>query len=186
MNMPKKMTQEEFEARVKQYTEDSVEVVSEYVNKNTKVKIKCKKCGFIWEISPLSFMPSSTKNYNFIGCPECKYTECVCEECGKKFKRLKSVINKNNHNFCSKECGNRYKNKQVIDTENSLNYRRNAFLAYPHECAICKWHEDEDILEVHHIDENRANNNISNLVILCPTCHKYLTLHKKTIQEMIK
>lgn len=183
--MPSRMTQEEFELRVKEYTKDTVKVISNYVNKKTPVKIQCKKCGYKWNISPLSLMPSSTKNYNFKGCPECKYDICQCDECGKTFKRLKSILNKTNLHFCSKECGNRYKNKQVINIEEATNYRRNAFLKYPHKCAICSWNKDEDILEVHHIDENRNNNHISNLIILCPICHKYLTLHKKTLQEML-
>lgn len=34
-------------------------------------------------------------------------------------------------------------------------YRILAFRKYSHECAVCGWNEDEDILQVHHIDENR-------------------------------
>lgn len=184
--MPKRMTQEEFKKRVKEYTHDSIEVISPYINKRTHVKVKCKICGYEWEISPCSLMPSTTRIYDFIGCPECKYVECTCDECGKKFKRLKSLVNKTKLHFCSKECGNRYKNKSTINIQDSVNYRRNAFLAYPHECAACGWKEDEDILEVHHKDENRNNNHVSNLIILCPICHKYLTLHKKTLPQLLK
>lgn len=57
------------------------------------------------------------------------------------------------------------------------NYRRTAFETYPHCCAVCGWDEDLEVLEVHHIDENRHNNQVSNLIILCPTCHKKLSLH---------
>ena len=39
------------------------------------------------------------------------------------------------------------------------------------------------MLEVHHIDENRQNNNPSNLIILCPTCHKKLTTHKYELKD---
>ena len=60
---------------------------------------------------------------------------------------------------------------------NSTAYRRNAFDYYPHKCAICGWNEDKRILEVHHIDENHDNNELNNLMILCPICHKKLTLH---------
>jgi 5-methylcytosine-specific restriction endonuclease McrA len=73
-----------------------------------------------------------------------------------------------------------------MNKENSSAYRRNAFLAYPHECAICGYNEDERILEVHHIDENRNHNEIKNLIILCPNCHKKLSLHLYTLQELIK
>lgn len=57
------------------------------------------------------------------------------------------------------------------------NYRLTAFRAYPHCCAVCGWNEDPEVLEVHHIDENRKHNQVKNLIILCPTCHKKLTLH---------
>ena len=38
-------------------------------------------------------------------------------------------------------------------------------------------YEDKDVLEVHHIDSNHCNNDIDNLMILCPICHRKLTLH---------
>ena len=56
-------------------------------------------------------------------------------------------------------------------------YRFKAFQAYEHKCAICGWDEDERILEVHHIDSNREHNELDNLIILCPTCHRKITLH---------
>lgn len=57
-------------------------------------------------------------------------------------------------------------------------YRDMAMREYAHQCAICGWKEDEDILQVHHIDENRQNNALKNLIILCPNCHAKLTSHK--------
>lgn len=85
----------------------------------------------------------------------------------------------------SRECGNRYKNEQVKINDDGVAYRRNAFEAYPHECAICGYNEEERILEVHHIDENRGNNKIDNLVILCPNCHKKITLHLSSYEELL-
>jgi predicted HNH restriction endonuclease len=41
----------------------------------------------------------------------------------------------------------------------------------------CGYDEDERILEVHHIDEDRNNNDIKNLCILCPNCHVKITYH---------
>jgi hypothetical protein len=52
-----------------------------------------------------------------------------------------------------------------------VNYRKLAFEHYPPVCAHCGF-GIADVLEVCHIDCRRTNNNISNLVILCPTCHK--------------
>lgn len=47
-----------------------------------------------------------------------------------------------------------------------------------------RWREDERILEVHHIDENRSNNEITNLIILCPICHRYISLSIYTLSEL--
>jgi 5-methylcytosine-specific restriction endonuclease McrA len=65
-------------------------------------------------------------------------------------------------------------------------YRERSFAKYEHKCAVCGWDEDEDVLEVHHIDENRSNNSIDNLIILCPTCHRKLTTGKYYLQDRIK
>lgn len=52
-----------------------------------------------------------------------------------------------------------------------VNYRKLAFKQYPPVCAHCGF-GIADVLEVCHIDCQRSNNAISNLIILCPTCHK--------------
>jgi hypothetical protein len=38
-------------------------------------------------------------------------------------------------------------------------------------CEECKYCEIPQILEIHHIDRNRRNNEGTNLLLLCPTCH---------------
>jgi 5-methylcytosine-specific restriction endonuclease McrA len=52
-----------------------------------------------------------------------------------------------------------------------VNYRKLAFAHYPPVCAHCGF-GITDVLEVAHIDCDRSNNAINNLVILCPNCHK--------------
>ena len=173
--MAKRLTNEEFLNRLNDYTNNSVELLTEYKNKKTKVLIKCKKCDYEWEISPTRLYG----DYHFDGCPQCKYAEIECSYCGKRFSRLKSEIRNTQSGFhyCSRECGNRHKNSFTTNNEDGNAYRRNAFNSYEHKCELCGWDEDERVLEVHHIDENRNHNNIENLMILCPICHKKLTLH---------
>ena len=50
-------------------------------------------------------------------------------------------------------------------------YRRTAFEAYPPICAHCGF-GIADVLEVAHLDGDRTNNDVANLAILCPNCHK--------------
>lgn len=177
----KTLTQEEFQKRIKEYTNDSVKLITPYMNRTTKVTLECNTCHHQWLFSPYNVQLSNMKKHKFNGCPNCKYMEITCLTCGKKFKRLKTDITQNN--YCSLSCAaiaNNLKNKQ----DNSTSYRKNAFEIFEHKCAICGWNEDDRVLEVHHLDENRKNNSINNLVILCPICHKYLTLHLYNYQEL--
>jgi hypothetical protein len=52
-----------------------------------------------------------------------------------------------------------------------VNYRKLAFKACDKVCACCGFGV-EAVLEVAHLDGNRLNNDLSNLAILCPNCHK--------------
>ena len=56
-----------------------------------------------------------------------------------------------------------------------FNYRKLAFDHYDPLCADCGFGVPA-VLEVAHIDGNRTNNDLGNLVILCPNCHKMLDL----------
>lgn len=50
---------------------------------------------------------------------------------------------------------------------NRVNYRKLAFSHYDPLCAHCGFGV-QAVLEVAHIDCNRTNNHMANLVILCP------------------
>jgi hypothetical protein len=52
-----------------------------------------------------------------------------------------------------------------------VNYRKLAFQHYDPLCAHCGFGVPA-VLEVAHLDGNRNNNEVGNLVILCPNCHK--------------
>ena len=71
-------------------------------------------------------------------------------------------------------------------TQHVTDYRKIAFKAYPPICAHCGFGVLE-VLEVAHIDNNRSNNDISNLVILCHNCNKMYDLDlisEETIRQM--
>jgi len=92
-----------------------------------------------------------------------------CVICDKEFSFVKSNNKGKRPNiYCSHEC--MYKGK--ITTKITF-YRKIAFESLPHYCHFCN---SKDTLQVHHKDHNRSNNEISNLVILCTSCH--IKLHK--------
>ena len=62
--------------------------------------------------------------------------------------------------------------KTHITTESSY-YRKKAYSAYGKLCNRCN---SDKFICVHHKDENRKNNDITNLEVLCKRCHQ---LHHK-------
>ena len=119
--------------------------------------------------------------------------ELICSYCGESFVRSKSHLenSKSGLYFCCREhkdLAQRLESGKQFDylrpshygVEQSTQYRALAFRSYPHQCAICGYHDDDDIslLDVHHIDSDRENNDLDNLIILCPNCHRKLTLKK--------
>lgn len=177
-----KLTTEEVAQRIRSNFEQDVELVSKYINKRSQISLHCNDCGYDWETIANYVVCNGVHQ-----CPNCglhaKSIENVfhCSNCGKEIYRPNSKVkqNKSGYFYCSQQCGNEHKNKIRKDNgewDHSNNYRRRALETYEHQCCICGWNEDERILEVHHIDENRENNDINNLCILCPTCHRKITL----------
>jgi hypothetical protein len=50
-------------------------------------------------------------------------------------------------------------------------YREFALRRLDHKCHLCNYNEHKEILDIHHIDNDRTNNHISNLIVLCKNCH---------------
>lgn len=101
-----------------------------------------------------------------------------CSVCNITVYRTPSEINKNKTGqvFCSKKCqaieqnsfGKAAYNFKGLDVKD---YRVKALRYLPHKCNRCNYDKIFEILQVHHIDSDRNNNDLSNLEILCPNCH---------------
>lgn len=87
------------------------------------------------------------------------FIEKVCRTCHKTFK-IENWREKK-ENFCSIECH--------YSRECLVKYRKLAFKHLPNECAYCI--KGKGRIEVHHIDHDRSNNKLFNLIILCHSCH---------------
>lgn len=55
----------------------------------------------------------------------------------------------------------------IIMKQDTVNYQK-------HNKGICEVCQQEENIQVHHIDENRENNNPANLISLCINCHQQL------------
>ena len=166
-----------------------------FINKRSvfrrNISIKCDYCNKEFNLPRYLYNKRLKRNNKIYCSKKCSYegskkiVKCKFANCGKEIykqpHKIKQSISGNV--FCSHSCSSSYNN--TFREKYSVNtYRRIAFEKYEHKCALCGWNEDERILEVHHIDENRKNNKLNNLIILCPICHRYLTLHLKTIEEL--
>lgn len=176
----KSLTIEEISNRIQSKFKQNVELVGDYKNQRSTISLHCLDCDYEWTNIARNVIHGDNHE-----CPNCvKHSEHTnifyCINCGKEVIRKDSDVKKNKSGnfYCSRQCGNEYKNKireENGEWENSCNYRRKAFAKYEHKCCVCNWSEDERILEVHHIDEDRTNNNIDNLCIICPICHRKIT-----------
>lgn len=190
--MAKTLTTEEVAQRIKETFKQDVELVSEYKSKRSPISLHCNDCGHNWD--NVAHYVLYKGNHE---CPNCgshakQQNVFYCANCGKELRKRNSDIKKNKSGnfYCSKQCGNEHKNKvreESGEWDNSTSsYRKRAFETYTHKCCVCGWDEDERILEVHHIDEDRANGSINNLCIICPTCHRKITLGYYKLTESFK
>jgi hypothetical protein len=107
-----------------------------------------------------------------------------CHICGIQVWRMPKHLlhSKSGVYFCSKSCQSRWRNRLVLGENHYLwkggrtTYRKLLLReSVPQMCLRCGL-DDRRILVVHHVDENRSNNRLENLVWLCHNCH-YLVHH---------
>ena len=112
-----------------------------------------------------------------------------CKTCGKQIWRMPKSLerSKSGYFFCNKSCSLSWKNTILNSGINhplwnggESSYRKkkedSSEDIYCLHCGL----RDKRVLVVHHIDENRKNNILTNLMWLCRNCH-YLIHNGKTI-----
>lgn len=115
----------------------------------------------------------------------------TCEKCGNDYEiegreKTKKI---QNSKFCSRSCANHRGTglewEKTHKSRSLKKYRTICFSKWEHSCAICGF---DKIVTVHHIDENHNNNDLNNLIPLCPNHHHMV--HSKTwgseMKEKIK
>jgi hypothetical protein len=139
----------------------------------------------------------AVKHYCSIACAEQgrrkgKMVECFgCKELVyKSLKDLKRSVSKKY--FCSKACANIWLGIQQR-AENSPNWAGGKS-SYKNmlkrtdikkSCILCK-RNDSRFLCVHHIDKNRENNRIKNLVWLCRNCHFLIHNYRNEMYQFLE
>ncbi|KKP93137.1 MAG: hypothetical protein UR98_C0009G0015 [Parcubacteria group bacterium GW2011_GWA1_36_12] len=114
----------------------------------------------------------------------------ACFICGKKtWKAPKQISHsKSGKFFCSKSCQTLWRNKEFRGVRHhnwkgGENILHKSLLIENHVKPVCKLCscKDERVLAVHHLDKNRKNNNVKNLIFLCQNCHHLVHCHNEKI-----
>lgn len=143
--------------------------------------VPCKICGSEFYTKPFWLK----RGYGKYCSPKCQYegrkggSVVLCFTCGKEVYRSRKElrVSKSKKYFCSKSCQTRWRNSEFTG-EKHANWKTGAH-AYrsvlkrhriPQICGLCNI-KDVRVLAVHHLDSNRRNNELSNLIWLCHNCH---------------
>ena len=158
------------------------------------VQVSCKQCKDIFDAKP-----SWILNGHGLFCSSvCQYASVrkgkyvPCNQCGKETYKQKKALerSKSGKFFCGKSCQTIWRNSEFIQEKHpNWIHGRNAYKSVMRRsgaiqmCTLCKTN-DKRVLAIHHIDEDRTNNKIENLVWLCHNCH-HLVHHHPGEQERL-
>src|SRR5690349_720446 len=115
-----------------------------------------------------------------------KRTDVNCHICNKLISKQTSKLkySKSGLYFCSKKCKDFAQSMEsdVVELRlphygegKRIHYRKKALENFGAICSECGYSEMVKMLDVHHIDSNRANNKLNNLIVLCVWCHALKT-----------
>lgn len=92
----------------------------------------------------------------------------LCECCGNEYNWQGREHTKSfkDSKFCSRSCAN---NRSVWWKNNATHYRTIALNNHEKKCVVCGF---DKVVAIHHIDENKKNNDPTNLIPLCPNHHE--------------
>lgn len=161
--------------------------------KRTALEIECNSCG-------CKFLKRKDwirdKNYCNPQCSSVQLktkVEVVCAKCSNIFLKRPSAIqaSKSGLTFCSRKCKDDA--QRLVNGFGALHpdhygstnrYRDIAYRVFPRKCMACSFFDEyPELMQVHHIDSDRNNNDISNLAVLCPTHHWAITIRKATMGQ---
>ena len=156
--------------------------------------VPCKRCGTIFYAKPSWLLKGNGKYCS----ASCHHADArtgegrICNTCGKATYKTPKALkgSKSGKFFCSKRCQTLWRNQLYIGDKHK-NFKTGEFVyraameraKVPKICRLCKT-TDYRVLAVHHIDKNRKNNKLENLIWLCNNCH-FLVHHYEEERQKI-
>lgn len=151
-------------------------------------QVSCKQCKKRFHAKP-SWIKYGNAKYcsstcQYRGRKNGKTIQCyLCKK--KSYKPAGQLLkSKSGKFFCGKSCQTRWRNQEFSGTRHG-NWKGGQHIEYRiillkqkvrQICALCSC-RDKRVLCVHHIDQNRKNNRVDNLVWLCYNCHHLVHRH---------
>lgn len=120
-------------------------------------------------------------HFTYNGRPPSVYEVRVCPQCNSNFTVCITEDKSSKQITCSRACSNKFfkQNKKPLSELKHTNYQERAKRAGLTACCICGISE---VLDIHHVDHDKTNNSIGNLVALCPNHHALL--HRTDSNEL--
>lgn len=151
-----------------------------------------RKLGFCENGSDRAYLKKICKEYHIEVPkynPKRKYEliQKECPVCKTKFKTPKG--SKDEKTVCSRSCSNTYfrsgeNNPNFKGEEKDQAYRYICFKHHPKKCCICGF---DHIVDVHHMDCNKTNNDPKNLIPLCPNHHRmFHSRYRQLVSPLIE
>lgn len=157
--------------------EDYCEIADNY----TSATEYLKDINFCVNSRNLKIISDKVKELNLEYRPRFIKLQKVCPVCDKKFE----VIPSEDKVTCGYSCSNTYfRSKESNPNWKGTRYQTICWQYHEKKCVICG---EDNIVAVHHFDENHDNNSPENLVPLCPTHHNYMhSRYKELIMQQVK
>ena len=153
-----------------------------------KSNINCLICGKLIYKRPCEIQRNKGRVFCSTTCYgiSCR-KEMPCMVCGKL------ILSGSHKKTCNRNCANKhragikYKINRPKDKVKSQQALKIKLLEIRGKiCERCDYNKYE-ILQVHHKDKNKNNNNIDNLELICPNCHyEEHYLEKSWLKNIIK
>lgn len=137
---------------------------------NGRPLIDCKKCGERKEHEARGYCGFCYRKYVWKG------KKIICNSCGR-------LRDHSAFGLCG-GCHNRiyhYDNTKRYNAKKNYGIDLEKLRKFTKECVVCSFNK---IVDLHHLDGDKKNNVDSNLVGLCPNCHKMI--HSYNYYEEIK
>ena len=109
-----------------------------------------------------------------------------CLNCGIEINYSPS---QKNGKYCSNRCQGDYKLKNRFQKNTRWNYAMSGYVKRLRGeiceiCGITEWNGNPLTFQIDHIDGDRTNNHLDNLMVLCPNCHTQTdTYGSKNVSE---